>query len=375
MKILIDASGIVNYTTGVGQYSYHLLHELSEIDRVNEYFILISNDLSKKHPIFELEQNNNVQFIFVNLPAIGIRRQYEYFKIKGKLHYDIFHCLNSNYPYCMNKSGVCTIHDLTYMKYADYFHKFKRVKKFYLKTVHNYALKVCHKIICDSYSTQKDLLETFGTKYETKMKVIHLAASMPETDMNIDLKTHFGIEKPYFLFTGMKRPHKNVEGLLKAFSFFCKTYKNSSEFKLVITGGKYYDYDNYMKQIDREIEKRVILTGFISDEILPQVYKESFAFLFVSFYEGFGIPILEAMHCKIPVITSNISSMPEILGGAGLIVNPYDYKDIALKMNLLVENDALRNELILKGKKRVQEFSWEKTAGQTLEVYKSIYYQ
>ena len=373
MKILIDALGIANQTDGAGVYAYQLLNALHKIDAVNEYLILVSNKLDRKKPIFELE-DGNFKIKRVDVPYIGVERELKYlFKVKHKLHYDLFHCLNSNYPYFMNRNGICTILDLKYIKFPQYLRRFSTIKSRYLKWVFRNALTICSKVICISNSTKKDLLDTFGVEYEKKLEVIYLATSPQSAAEEINLKKCLGIKSPYFLFIGIRRPHKNLEGLLKAFAFFCKNY--SDKFNLVITGMRYSDYDEYIKEIDQEIEERVIFTGFVPDAFLPQLYKESFAFLFPSFYEGFGIPILEAMQYKTPVITSNISSMPEVLGGAGLTVDPNDYRDIALKMNLLVENDVLRNELILKGQKRVQEFSWKKTARQTLEIYNSLYYQ
>ena len=143
-----------------------------------------------------------------------------------------------------------------------------------------------------------------------------------------------------------------------------------------MTGKKYSTYHEYITTAEKfGIKDSLVFTGFISDEDLKTIYSEAEALLFVSFYEGFGIPILEAMECGTPVITSNISSMPEVAGDAALLVNPHNIKEIAEKMNNIANSEILRKQLIENGFKRVKEFSWERTARETLKVYNEIYKQ
>jgi glycosyltransferase involved in cell wall biosynthesis len=174
---------------------------------------------------------------------------------------------------------------------------------------------------------------------------------------------------------GEKRPHKNLEGLIKAFAIFKEKYDKWNTY-LTIVGKRYSSYNEYMTLAESlGVAENLIFTGFIFDEYLKALYSEAEILLLVSFYEGFGIPILEAMECGTPVITSNVSSMPEVAGDAAILVNPYNIQEIVEKMNNIMNSNILKKQLIENGVKRVKQFSWETTARQTLEIYNEIYKQ
>lgn len=233
------------------------------------------------------------------------------------------------------------------------------------------------KIIAVSQSTKKDIIRLLGIEKD-KIIVIYEASNLGmysrknDDISNSDIFKKYSVQKPYFLYVGEKRPHKNLERLIKAFAIF-KEKHDSRNISLVLTGKKYSTYHEYITTAESlGVKDSLIFTGFIPEKYLKTIYSEAEALLLISFYEDFGIPILEAMECGIPVITSNISSMPEVAGEAALLVDPNNIQEIVEKMNNIVNSKILRKQLIERGFKRVKQFSWERTAKQTLKVYDEI---
>ena len=380
MKILVDAFGIVNETTGVGQYSLQLLNALSEIDSYNEYHICLQKKLNNNHSIFNLKNKQNFFFIKENVSSTGPKKQFYYYRfLRGnRFKFDLLHSLNSELPLYGNIKKVVTFHDLKYIKYPYFLNKFSTIKAKYLKYTMKKGAEKANKIIAVSRSTKKDIIHLLGINKE-KIKVIYEASNLgmyPGKDndiLNSDILKKYSIQKPYFLYVGEKRPHKNLEGLIKAFAIYKKKYDSRNSF-LVLIGKKYSTYHEYVARAKNlGIEDSLIFTGFIPEEHLKAIYSEAEILLLLSFYEGFGIPILEAMECGIPVITSNISSMPEVAGEAALLVDPNNIQEIAEKMYNIINSKILRGQLIESGFKRVKQFSWIMTARQTLKVYHEIY--
>lgn len=382
MEILIDAFGIVDKTTGVGQYSLQLLSALSEIDTRNEYYICLQKKLNDSHPIFNLKNKRNFTLIRDDVSAIGLKKQFYYYNLlrRNRFKFDLLHSLNSELPLYGNTKSIVTFHDLKYIKYPYFLNKFSTIKSKYLKYTMKKGAEKASKIIAVSQSTKNDIIHLLGIEKD-KIIVIYEASNLgmyPKVNgemANSDILKKYSIQKPYFLYVGEKRPHKNLEGLIKAFAIFKEKYdsRNSS---LVLTGKKYSTYHEYITIAENlGVKNSLIFTGFIPEKYLKTIYSEAETLLLISFYEGFGIPILEAMECGIPVITSNISSMPEVAGKAALLVDPNNIQEIVEAMNDIVSSKILRKQLIESGFKRVKQFSWERTARQTLKVYNEIYRQ
>ncbi len=179
----------------------------------------------------------------------------------------------------------------------------------------------------------------------------------------------FGIKGEYILFVGTLQPRKNITRLIEAFS----KISNTSNLSLVVVGKKGWQYDEILEAPKKfEVEEKVKFLDFIADEDLPNLYKNALCFVLPSLYEGFGLPVLEAMKYGCPVITSNISSLPEAGGDAALYVDPLDVNDIAKNLELIIQNSELRKKLIKKGYEQIKKFSWEKTARETLSVLTKI---
>jgi glycosyltransferase involved in cell wall biosynthesis len=375
MKILIDATCIVDKLSGVGQYAHCLLQGLANIDKQNHYTILLNRAVGKEHPVWKLK-SENFNLKLTNLNSIGPKRQLLFALNYANHDVDAFHCLNNFSPVIHGYKNIITLHDIRYICYRGFLAGKSPFKIFYLRAIIKKGLSKATKVIAVSNYTKKELIDHLALD-EKKIVVIPeapnpaLNAPLNQKKQKEVLKS-YSIRKPYFLFLGEKRPHKNVEGVVKAF----KTYKENYDVrdtKLVVTGSFYSNYRDYLKIANSpDISDNIIFTDFVPDDHLQALYVQASIFIFVSFYEGFGLPILEAMQLGTPVITSNISSMPEVAGDAALLVDPYNSDEIANAMFQIMDSDDLRSDLIQKGYARSQAFSWEKTASQTIEVYREV---
>jgi len=375
MNIIIDARLILNKNTGIGTYLINLIEALLKNDRKNNYVLFIDKNLNENHPVCLWEQEN-LHKQRVGVPAVGPEQQIVIpFKLKGK-NIDVYHYPHFDLPLLQNNNSVITIHDLKYIIAPEFFPEFSLIKKKYMNFFYRFSGQKAKKIIVVSESTKNDLISLFKIPNE-KIVVIPLAArddfqpAKNQEQIQIKLKEK-GIYNKYFLVVGERRPHKNLVRIIEAFKIFRK--RCTAKYDLIIVGKKYANYSEPEKKISvLNLENDVILTGYVSDDWLPIYYQGAEALIFTSLYEGFGIPIAEAMACGTPVITSNISSMPEVAGDAALYVNPYDSEAIAEKMETLVKNRVLSNELKQKGAKQVKKFNWHRTAEQTLSVYEEVY--
>ena len=209
---------------------------------------------------------------------------------------------------------------------------------------------------------------------EKKIKVVYLGASniykpaSAEDKERVKIKYH--INEPYVLFVGAIEPKKNIELIIKAFHI-CQ--KNNPHLTLVIAGKKSWKFETIFQLVDSlNLKKSVIFLNFVPGEDLPALYSAAEVFLFPSRYEGFGLPVLEAMKCGTPVITSNVSSLPEIVGETGLMVNPDDYEKLAEKILKLISDRDFHSKYAHYSLERAKLFSWEKTCRETMEIYKEV---
>lgn len=271
----------------------------------------------------------------------------------------------------VGKKYICTIHDITQILYPQ-FHPWWRI--LYSKIVLPRLIKNSDKLITDSMQTKKDLIFYYHVP-EKKISVIHLGATKEFKQLDIHtiqpVLQKYNLSNPFILFIGNLEPRKNIPNLIRAFS---QSKKNSPDLELVIVGRKGWMFDEIFSTVKELcIENSVKFLDFIPHEDLPALYNGARIFVYVPFYEGFGLPVLEAMQCGAPVITSNISSLPEIVGKGGIMVDPQDVRDLAEKISLLLSDDYLRQKNIQYNLIRCQQFSWEKCAIQTAEVYMEVY--
>ena len=260
---------------------------------------------------------------------------------------------------------VVTIHDLAYFYFSREFLK-KDLHK--LKNWTRYSVKKAARIIAVSQQTKKDII----TYYDIPEGNIDVIYNGYEKTLNAKQRTSPNFKfnmLNYILYVGTLQPRKNVQTLIRAFSKFVV---HNAQFKLILVGKKGWLYDEIFSLVkDLELEDKIIFTGYISDDELQNLYKNAWCFVMPSLYEGFGIPVLEAMSNKCPVIASSSSSVPEIGGKACLYFDPENEDQLLKLLNSLQSNSKLRANLIRKGLERVKFFSWEKCAEKTLTVLKN----
>ena len=255
---------------------------------------------------------------------------------------------------------VITVHDMIHEKFRDNFPS--RDKTSQNKEC---AVKRANHVICVSENTKNDLIELFNVS-PTKISVIRHGYTLGKE--SLQRKSNIG-NKPYILYVGQRGAYKNFSRLLQAYSYSSRLQR---AFKLVCFGGSRFSNDeiNQIKQLNLETEDVVHLNG--DDDILSTLYSNAAVFVFPSLYEGFGIPPLEAMSFKCPVVCSNTSSLPEVTGDAAEYFDPYNIEEMMFSIESVVFSTEKRNKLIKMGLKRINLFSWEKCAEQTLKVYSSL---
>lgn len=367
LTIGIDCRMYSSHFTGIGRYVYELVKNLQEIDQRNDYFLFFNE------PEFSnfIPKNPNFQKVLVNAKHYSISEQTTFLKILNRHKLDLMHFTHFNAPILYRRPSIVTIHDLTLhffpgKKMASFFHRAA-----YALTIRN-ATRHAKKIIAVSRNTAKDLQEILHTPLK-KVHVIYEGVApefQPLTDQTQIQTTlnKYAIKQPFLLYTGVWRDHKNIYGLLEAFS---KLLPAHPDLQLIITGKTDNIYaQEVLSAIQKfKLENNLVLPGLVAEKELIELINAAYAYIFPSFYEGFGLPPLEAMQCATPAVVSNTSCLPEICGNAALYFNPYDPDDMAAQMDKILVNPELAADLIKKGLSHVRKFSWSKMAKETHQLY------
>ncbi len=368
MKIAIDARMYGPMQGGLGRYIQQLILNLEKIDDQNQYIILLRQEnWTEYYP-----KKPNFQKILVDIPWYGWREQIFLPKIIKKLKVDLVHFPHWNVPLFYNDNFVVTIHDLLLLHFPTRHASTLGPLLYWLKNkifrlTLNHAIKKAQKIITISNFTKQDIIQTLKINPE-KIATIYL--SPPEknaAEIPFSVYKKYDINKPYWLYVGVAYPHKNLCRLVDAWEIFCKQYGHN--YDLVLTGKKNYFYHQLEKYIHQKNIKNIILTDFVPDAELPELYRNASLYVFPSLYEGFGLPPLEAMQYDLPVIASNHTCLPEILEDSAIYFNPEDPQTIADAANLVIKDENTRKNLVTKGQKILQKYSWKNTASQTLQIY------
>lgn len=368
MKIGIDISQIV-YGTGVSFYTQSLVENLLKIDKKNEYKLFFSS-LRKNLPSNFNNKAVNVKLKKFRIPPTLLEPLFNkshFLPIEsfiGKV--DVFHSSDWTQPPTKAKK-VTTIHDFGFLKYPQTAHpKIKAV----MERRFDWIKKEIDMVIAISEATKKDAMEILEIP-EEKIKVVYEAA--PEDIKQVKskqtikaVKAKYGINNNYLLSVATLEPRKNLKRIIQAFQAL-----GIKDLQLVIIGKS--GWDTSLQGVDfKQFKNNVLFTGYVNRQELAALYSGALCLAFPSLYEGFGLPILEAMKCGCPVVTSHLSSMPEVAGKAGILVDPLDVEEIGKGFYEVVSNKAKRQEMIKEGFKQVGKFSWEETAKETLKVYEKV---
>ncbi|MBU2477196.1 glycosyltransferase family 4 protein, partial [Candidatus Micrarchaeota archaeon] len=319
MKIGIIADSIREKRTGIGNYTFNLIHELKKINTNNQknQYYLIDNATSKTHVDSE-------KTIIIKNPLKKISKVYFWYlytalKLRGiEKKFDLIHNPSQAPTFFKIKNNVITVHDITPILFPE---KHSFIRSLIYRLFMGRTLKNAKKIIADSESTKKDLIKVFKLP-EEKIKVIYLGVNenfkiITNKKKLDESKEKFSLFFPFILTVSTLEPRKNIPNLIRAFSTLKKEKKIRQ--KLVVAGQKGWKYKEIF-DLTRKLgmEKEIIFLGYISEDKLICIYNLADLFVFPSFYEGFGFPVLEAMKCGCPVITSNVSSLPEVSGNAAI---------------------------------------------------------
>jgi len=366
MKIVID--GRMYYESGIGRYIRNLLHHLQIIDTKNDYSILLTK---KSYDIVILKKN--FKKVLADFGWYGVTEQIRLLGLLRSLKSDLVHFPHFNIPLLYKGKFVVTIHDLIHQHFSmervtTHGSVIYKIKQAGYKIIFKNALFKSAKILVPSQFVKDQLIRDWQVNTEKIVitpeavddEILNLTQNPKRKNQNVLRK--FNIKQPYIFYAGNAHPHKNIEGLIKAFLVLRK----NQSLKLVLTGHDHY----FWQKIKNEFQhKDIIYTGWVSDAQLVTLYKNAKCFVLPSFEEGFGLPILEAMACECPVVCSNIEALKEIGGSAAIYFNPYDRTDMISKTNRVLRSEKLRRDLKRLGSKRVKLFNWGRLAKKTQEVY------
>lgn len=369
MKIGIDIQSTVGVYSGLGVYTRQVLETLAPGHGSNEPFRKQSDEFRffSTQPGRAWNTLDRLWWENQTLPRLAIRAGL-----------DLLHVPAFSPP--VRRPGkikiVTTVHDLIGMLFPN---QLGRVSRFYWGHWLPQAVKVSDVLVADSQYTRSDLIRHLGVPAD-KIRVIYLSGhegfSHDLAPQKIDqAKSSFGIEGRYFLFVGTLEPRKNLERVLAAFAEFRETSREAGAHQLVVVGSKDFAHGIFFKRLLQshpQALSRVLFTGHVGHDQLNALYAGATGFLYPSLYEGFGMPILEAMGSGTPVITSNTTSIPEVAGEAALLVDPLQTHAIRDAMIRVAGEEGLRQKLIAKGLERIRLFSWKKTVSELLSVYHSL---
>ena len=366
MHIVFDARIHLNHITGISRYIIHLLKELLQINSGNTYTILINGNLKEDDDLILLVKSfHQARLEIVPLPHFGPTNYLQMPAIIKKLNPDIYHYPHLDAPIIPGIRTVATIHDTNFKKGIKKYNDRFGIKTSYFKwAIHNTVKKADH-LIFVSEAVRNEILIGKDENFKAKASVIYNGIESDFGKISTEelqlVKLKFQLPEKYFLYVGQLREHKNIERVIEAYNQL-----NQNDYQLILVG---YNYPKNKININF---LGVRYLGMVTEIELKAIYKLSSCFVFPSLIEGFGLPLLEAMSCNTPVITSNQGATKEIAGEAAILVNPFNSNDIHDAMLRIISDKVLQLELQEKGLKRLDLFRWETAAGKTLDVYNQV---
>jgi glycosyltransferase involved in cell wall biosynthesis len=366
-RVAIDARKLRDF--GIGTYIRNILIELHRRDDDADYVILCRRadvDLARSlAPRFRIVVEDARPYSLGEQLRVPIRLAREGVDLVHEPHYVL--------PPAIRCRSVVTIHDCIHLMFPQYLPH--RLGHIYARASMWTATRQADRVLTVSQASKRDILRFFDVRPE-KVKVIHNAIderflTAPDEATTDRVRQRYQLDHPFVLYVGNIKPHKNIERLIDAFG---RARPDGPDgLKLVIVGDEVSKYPTLRRMVHRQkLDKHVRFLGFQPQETLASFYRLAGVFVFPSLYEGFGLPPLEAMACGTPVVTSNISSLPEVAGDAALLVDPYSVDEIAEGIRRALGDDALRQQLIVKGQARAREFSWAESVSQIHAVYQEV---
>ncbi len=364
---------------GMDMVALELIRNLQILDKENQYYIFVKPDTD--HGV--LNETSNFKIVELKGGAYPKWEQFALPRAVKKYGCEILHCTSNTASLKCEVPLITTLHDIIYME-SSFFNiltssatAYQKFGNLYRKLVVPSVVKSSRKVVTVSHFEKNRIANFFGIKEGDKLDAIYNGVSEHFKPITVAeelnrVRQKYCLPDHYFFFLGNTDPKKNTKGILKAFSEFLK--QTRLDYKLVMLDFEIGELEKLLAEIgDKQLMDKIVLTGYVKNTDLPAIYSQCDLFLYPSLRESFGIPMLEAMSCKVPVITSNTSSMPEVAADAAHIVDPFKPEEITEGMIKIINDETYRKELCQRGLERSREFSWENMAKSYLMLYKSIH--
>ena len=367
MRVAIDARKLHDF--GIGTYTRNLLRHLARIDRDSEYVLLCHQpDLG-----IAAQLGANFRTVLEPSPNYSIREQIHVPWVLHRERPDVFHAPHYVLPPAIRCRSLVTIHDCIHLMFPQYLPH--RAAYAYARASMWSAVHRSHRILTVSEASKRDILRFFHVPPE-KIVVVYNAIDerfgvTPSEEAVARVRERYQLDHGFVLYAGNIKPHKNLVRLIEAFDGLRR--RGFDDLTLLIIGDEISKLPALRRAVhSHKLHKHVRFLGYLPDDTLAILYRLAAVFVFPSLYEGFGLPPLEAMASGTPVVTSNVSSLPEVAGGAAVLVDPYDVESIVDGIASVLSNPALREELRAKGIARARDFSWERSVARTREIYQEV---
>lgn len=361
MRIGINGLVLKKENSGIGNYTINVINRMADLTD-DELILFVMDSATIKHMInpkivmVEIYPKKTNRYLKVLVEQFLLNRQIR------KQNIDVLFCPAFTMPLIKIRKTVIVVHDMIYKLKID---GSSKLKDWYSNFLFSGSIRKSDKIITVSEATKNDLKRFFPDR--ENIHVTYLGSSKNEGILKKPPKNIDGKER-FILMTGTITPRKNITRAVEALNII----RDKTDIKLLLAGGIVKESQTTLQAIgDNNLTDRVIVAGFLTEEELAWCYENAEMLLFCSLYEGFGLPPLEAMEYNLPVIASNVTSIPDVVGHAALMVDPYNVDEIADGMMELLTNEEKRQDLISKGQERIKLFNWEKTAEETLKILKS----
>ena len=375
MRIAIEGQRLFREKKhGMDFVALELIKNLMKIDKENEYFVFVAPDKDKC-----LHNTTNFKIIELEGGSYPMWEQIALPKAVKEYGCELLQCTSNTAPIYSPVPFIVILHDIIYMESVALFRKgyswYQKIGNMYRRFVVPRILKKAAKVITVSNFERNRIKEFFQLKEE---KIVAIYNGVGEHFMQIEdqeylehIKEKYSLPEHYFFFLGNTDPKKNTKGVLKAYSAYVK--KQGKDIKLLMLDYDEVELLSLLQEIgDSQLREQIYLAGYVNNQDLPAIYNMADLFLYPSLRESFGIPMLEAMACGTPVVTSNTSSMPEVSGDAALIVDPYNPEEITSAILDLMKDSEKKNRLIQKGLLRAKAFSWREMAKENVKLYNEV---
>jgi glycosyltransferase involved in cell wall biosynthesis len=369
VRVGIDGRYIADHYPGIGRYTYNLAARLPELAPDTD-FVLFHDPrlLNTRYDLERLALNPNLRLLPVDVSPRSLQEQYRLRSLARDLSLELLHSPYYVLPYWLDCPSVVTMYDLIPLLYPQ--HLPRRWTAWIFRATASLAVRRARHLIAISESTKRDLVRLLSAA-ERKITVTHLAADQRFRPLDRQEWQYaisaYGLPERYILYLGINKPHKNLPFVVQVF------HELRTDAKLVLAGKEDPRYPQVREEARRlRLGERVVFLGDVPEKDLSPIYNGAEVFVFPSLYEGFGLPVLEAMACGTPVVCSNSSSLPEIAGNAAISLDPADTGAWVAALTEVLESEELRAELRKRGLEQAERFSWQKTARETLEVYQSV---